>query len=202
MLSAKANAQKYFEKYNKQKRTFEALSEFIISTKADLDHLDTINVSLDIAMNEEDLHQLRQELIDSGYMKRKIVKGKKPKKIVGKPLRFVSNDGFEIYVGKNNYQNDELTFKEATGNDWWFHAKGMAGSHVIVKANNQELPDTTFVEAASLAAFYSKGKINDKVEIDYTQKKNIKKPTAAKPGFVIYNTYHSMVVSPKSEITK
>jgi len=97
-------------------------------------------------------------------------------------------------VGKNNYQNDELTFKLATGNDWWFHAKKMPGSHVVVKAENQELPDRTFEEAARLAAFYSKGKQQDKVEVDYLQKKNVKKPAGAKPGFVVYYTNYSMVI--------
>ena len=97
-------------------------------------------------------------------------------------------------MGKNNYQNDELTFKLATGNDWWFHAKKMPGSHVVVKAENQELPDRTFEEAARLAAFYSKGKQQDKVEVDYLQKKNVKKPAGAKPGFVVYYTNYSMVI--------
>lgn len=99
-----------------------------------------------------------------------------------------------MYVGKNNYQNDELTFKLATGNDWWFHAKGIPGSHVIVKAEGKELPDRTFEEAARLAAWYSKGREQEKVEIDYLQKKNVKKPNGAKPGFVIYYTNFSMAI--------
>ena len=101
-----------------------------------------------------------------------------------------------MYVGKNNFQNDELTFKFASGNDWWFHAKGIAGSHVIVKTNGEELPDRTFEEAGRLAGFYSKGSAQDKVEIDYTEKKNIKKPNKAKPGFVVYYTNYSLVISP------
>ena len=105
----------------------------------------------------------------------------------------MSSDGYHIYVGKNNYQNDELTFKFATGNDWWFHAKKMAGSHVVVKSNKEELPDRTFEEAARLAAYYSKARQQDKIEIDYLQKKNVKKPNGAKPGFVVYYTNYSMV---------
>ena len=105
-------------------------------------------------------------------------------------------EGYDIYVGKNNYQNDELTFKFATGNDWWFHAKGIPGSHVVVKANNEELPDKTFEEAAALAAFYSKGRDSEKVEIDYLQKKNVKKPSGAAPGFVVYYTNFSLLISP------
>ena len=101
-----------------------------------------------------------------------------------------------MYVGKNNIQNEQLTFKVATGNDWWFHSKTFPGSHVIVKANNTELPDSTFEEAARLAAFYSKGAKQDKVEIDYIQKKHIKKVAGAMPGFVIYHTNYSMVAKP------
>ena len=100
-----------------------------------------------------------------------------------------------MYVGKNNFQNDELTFQLADGGDWWFHAKNIAGSHVIVKASGNELPDKTFEEAARLAAYYSSARGSDKVEIDYTLKKNIKKPSGGKPGFVIYHTNYSMIVS-------
>ena len=101
-----------------------------------------------------------------------------------------------MYVGKNNIQNEELTFKIATGNDWWFHSKTFPGSHVIVKCNNKELPDNTFEQAARLAAFYSKGSNQDKVEIDYIQKKHIKKVAGAMPGFVIYHTNFSMTIAP------
>ena len=113
-----------------------------------------------------------------------------------KPLHFISSDGFDMYVGKNNIQNEELTFKIATGNDWWFHSKTFPGSHVIVKCNNKDLPDNTFEEAARLAAFYSKGSNQDKVEIVYIQKKHIKKVAGAMPGFVIYHTNFSMTIAP------
>ena len=113
-----------------------------------------------------------------------------------KPLHYISSDGFDIYVGKNNFQNDELTFKFATGNDWWFHAKKMAGSHVIVRTKDGELPDRTFEEAGRLAAWYSKGHSAPKVEIDYIQKKHVKKPAGAKPGFVVYYTNYSLMASP------
>ncbi len=101
-----------------------------------------------------------------------------------------------MYVGKNNYQNDELTFKFATGGDWWFHAKGMPGSHVILKAEGKELPDRAFEEAARLAAYYSKAREQNKIEIDYVEKKNVKKPGGAKPGFVVYYTNYSMAIDP------
>ena len=133
-------------------------------------------------------------MMDYGFIKR--TRGKKQTKSKSKPLHYISSDGFHMYVGKNNYQNDELTFKVATGNDWWFHAKGIPGSHVIVKANNKELPDRTFEEAGKLAGYYSKGKNSDKIEIDYLQKKNVKKPNGSAPGFVVYYTNYSLTIKP------
>lgn len=199
-LSPMDNAKKYFEKYNKLKRTFEAQSKLVEETKIDLIHLDSIKTSLDIAMAEDDLAQLKEELMEYGYMKRKFVgknnNGKKIKKITSKPFHYISSDGFHIYVGKNNYQNDELTFKTAVGGDWWFHAKKIPGSHVLVQTGGSEIPDRTYEEAARLAAFYSKGRDTDKVEIDYTEKKNVKKPNGSKPGFVVYYTNYSMIASP------
>ena len=113
-----------------------------------------------------------------------------------KPLHYISSDGYHIYVGKNNYQNEELTFKFATGNDWWFHAKKMAGSHVIVKSNNEELPDPTFKKTGRLARYYSSVRTPPKVEIDYIQKKHVKKPNGSKPGFVVYYTNYSLIIEP------
>jgi predicted ribosome quality control (RQC) complex YloA/Tae2 family protein len=191
-LSPQENAKKYFDKYGKMKRTADALLELTTQVKDEIEHLESILNSLDIAMQEDDLVQIKEELIESNYIKRK-GGGKKPK-ITSKPFHYISSDGFHIYVGKNNYQNDELTFKVANGNDWWFHAKKIAGSHVIVKTDGQELPDRTFEEAARLAAYYSKGREQDKVEIDYVQKKHVKKPAGAKPGFVVYYTNYSMVI--------
>ncbi len=196
-LSAGENAKKYFEKYQKLKRTHEALTTLTAETKAEIDHLSSISTSLDIALQEADLVQIKEELIESGYMKRKGgMKGKqKRERITSKPFHYISSDGYHIYVGKNNYQNEELTFKLATGNDWWFHAKGIPGSHVVVKANGDELPDRVFEEAGRLAAHYSQARGQDKVEIDYTQKKNVKKPNGSKPGFVVYYTNYSLVIN-------
>jgi predicted ribosome quality control (RQC) complex YloA/Tae2 family protein len=192
MLSTGENAKKYFDKYQKLKRTNEALTTLTKETKDEIDHLSSVATSLDIALKEEDLVQIKEELIESGYIKRK--GGAKRERITSKPFHYISSDGYDIYVGKNNYQNDELTFKLATGNDWWFHAKGIPGSHVVVKANNEELPDRTFEEAGRLAAHYSQARGQDKVEIDYLQKKNVKKPNGAKPGFVVYYTNYSLVI--------
>ena len=192
-LSATENAKKYFEKYNKLKRTHEALSELTKEVKEEIDHLESVSAALDIALYEEDLAQIKEELTESGYIRRK--SGSRKQKITSKPYHYISSDGFHMYVGKNNYQNDELTFKFASGNDWWFHAKQMPGSHVIVKLGDaQELPDRTFEEAARLAAYYSRGRGQNKVEIDYVQKKHVKKPGGAKPGFVVYYTNFSMAI--------
>ena len=186
------NAQRYFEKYNKQKRTFEALSHLIDETKNEIDYLESVRTALDIALTEDDLSQIKEELIESGYMRRKYTK--KKVKIKNQPLHYISSDGFHMYVGKNNLQNDELTFHFAAGNDWWFHAKQVPGSHVIVKTNGQTLPDRTFEEAGRLAAYYSSMRNADKIEIDYVEKKYVKKTPGAKPGFVIYYTNYSLVI--------
>lgn len=193
-LSALDNSKKYFEKYGKLKRTTEALENLIIETKSQIDHLESIQNALEIATSSDDLIQIKDELAEYGFIKKN--RSAKKEKSKSKPFHYRSSLGYDIYVGKNNYQNDELSFKVATGNDWWFHAKGMPGSHVIVKANNEELPDSVFEEAGRLAGFYSKGRENEKIEIDYLQKKNLKKPSGAAPGFVVYYTNYSLVIEP------
>lgn len=198
-LSARENSIRYFERYNKLKRTGEALEKLLIETKDEIDHLESIATALNIALYEEDLAQIKEELVEYGYIRRHtFAKGAKRQQ-KSRPFHYISSDGYDIYVGKNNFQNEELTFKLAAGNDWWFHAKGIPGSHVIVKSNSEELPDQTFEEAARLAAYYSSGRNADKVEIDYIQKKHIKKVSGAKPGFVIYHTNYSMVALPNIE---
>lgn len=194
------NAKKYFEKYNKLKRTHEALSKLTLQVKEEIEHLESIQTALDIALLEEDLVEIKEEMVESGYIRRK-GNGKKAR-ITSKPFHYLSQDGHDIYVGKNNFQNEELTFKFATGNDWWFHAKGVPGSHVIVKAKKgeDELPDSVFEDAGRLAAYYSKNRNSDKVEIDYIQKKHVKKPAGGKPGFVVYYTNYSLVID--SDISK
>ena len=193
-LTPMENSKKYFEKYNKLKRTYEALSELTVETKAEIEHLESIATSLDIALGEDDLVQIKQELTEYGYIRRK--GHEKKQKIKSRPFHYRSSDGFDIYIGKNNYQNEELTFKFANGGDWWFHAKKMPGSHVIVKTNGQELPDRTFEEAAMLAGYYSQGRDAEKLEIDYLQRKNVKKPNGSAPGFVVYYTNYSMTIHP------
>ncbi|HAH18397.1 MAG TPA: hypothetical protein DCL29_05250 [Eubacterium sp.] len=194
--SAIENANKYFDKYNKLKRTKAALDEIIKETKESIDYLENISTYIDLATSEDDLTAIREELITSRYIN-KHVKDKRAK-IKSKPLHYISSDGYDIYVGKNNLQNEEVTFKIANTNDWWFHAKNMPGSHVIVKLknDNKEMPDRVFEEAGAIAAFYSKAKGQSSVEIDYTKRKHLKKVAASKPGFVIYHTNYSLVANP------
>lgn len=194
-MTPQENAKKYFDKYSKLKRTKEALDTLLQETGDEIKHLESIAASLDIASSEEDLVQIKEEMMEYGYVKRKNTGGKKVK-VTSRSYHYISSDGYDIYVGKNNFQNDELSFKFASGNDWWFHAKGQPGSHVIVKSKNEELPDRTFEEAGKLAAYYSKGRQAPKVEIDYTQKKNLRKPTGGKPGFVVYYTNYSLLIEP------
>lgn len=196
-LTVQENAVKYFDRYNKLKRTFEALTELIEETKKEIEHLESISTALDIALYEDDLVEIKEELMNFGYVRRKNTgKNQKKQKITSKPMHYISSDGFHIYVGKNNLQNEEVTFKYADGGDWWFHAKGVPGSHVIVKTEGKELPDRTFEEAGKLAAYYSKNRGAQKVEIDYIQRKHVKKGAGGIPGFVLYHTNYSLLIEP------
>lgn len=197
-LSAQDNAKKYFERYNKLKRTHDALSNLLLETEEEIAHLESISTSIDLAFSVNDLTEIRQELVQYGYIKKHagIQKGNKKVKILSKPYHYISSDGFDIYVGKNNYQNEELTFHFAEGKDIWMHAKKIPGSHVIIRTNGKEIPDRTYEEAGQLAAYYSKGRDSEKVEVDYIEKKHVKKPAGGKPGFVIYHTNYSLMASP------
>ena len=195
-MSVMDNANRYYNKYNKLKRTVEASKTLIKETEDAISHLESIMTAISIAEDENDLLPIRAELYEYGFTKKRPGEKKgAPKK--SKPLHFVTEDGYEIYVGKNNYQNEEVTFKIATGNDWWFHSKTIPGSHVIVRSNNRELPDHIFEIAAELAGYYSNGRDQDKIDIDYIQKKHIKKVAGAAPGYVIYHTNYSMTVRPQ-----
>lgn len=191
------NAKKYFAKYNKLKRTWEALTEQVEQTQKELEHLQSIQTALNLSLEENDLADIKRELMEYGYIKFKNEGKKKGKLPKSKPLHYISSDGYHIYVGKNNYQNEELTFQLANGGDLWFHAKQTAGSHVIVKTEGkEELPDRTYEEAARLAAYYSSARTGSKVEIDYTRRSNLKKTPGVAPGFVIYHTNYSMTIEP------
>ena len=195
-LSISDNAKKYFDRYVREKRTFEAVSEQLQETKKEAEELESIALSLSIAETEEDLSEIREELFLGGFVRRQSPskKDRKPKK--SEPYHYVSRDGFHIYVGKNNLQNEALTFHFASGNDYFFHAKKTPGSHVILKTEGREVPDGTFEDAAALAAYYSTARENGLVEVDYVLKKEVKKVPGQKPGFVIYDTNYSMMAAP------
>ena len=196
-LTAVENANRYFNKYNKLKRTYEASLQLVEESKQMLEQLLTLQHSMEMASSEADLAEIREEMVLAGLMKAKPAKRNGVKKEASQPLHYISSDGFHMYVGKNNLQNDRLTFKFANAKDLWFHAKQMPGSHVIVKLEGAEdVPDATYEEAARLAAYYSSGKTSPKVEIDYTRRGNLKKPPQANPGYVIYHTNYSMVALP------
>lgn len=195
------NAKRYFDRYTKLKRTREALETLMKDVKAEIDQLENIREALNLSVTEGDLAQIRAEMEESGFVRRHAEKGKGgrkgPSRIPeAKPLHFRSSDGYDIYVGKNNLQNEELTFHVAKPTDIWFHANDIAGSHVILKTEGipfEQVPDRAFEEAASLAAYYSKGREAGRVEVDYLERKNVRKPSGARPGFVIYHTNYSIL---------
>ena len=191
------NAQKYFAKYNKAKRTLAALEIQEKQNNEELAYLESVLNALENAKEDADLSEIRTELAESGFIRRKAQKKGQPKPKRAKPLRYISSDGYEILVGKSNLQNDELTLRTAEPTDLWMHTKDIPGSHVIIRTNGQsELPEATMEEAANLAAFYSKAKNSSMVPVDYTQRKNIKKPNGAKPGMVIYLTNKTIYITP------
>lgn len=198
-LTPSENAQKYFKAYNKAKRTYEALQSQIASNDDELAYLDGVLTSVGNCTNEQDIKEIRNELREGGYLKK--VKNSNNKKNIkkSKPLHYISSDGFDIYVGKNNVQNDELTLKFARSRDIWMHTKVIPGSHVIVVTNGEIVPNSTLNEAANLAAYYSKARESSLVPVDYTEKRNVKKPNGAKPGLVIYETNQTAYVTPSED---
>lgn len=197
-LSPSQNAQRYYKRYNKAKTAEIEAAKQIKAAKTSLDYLESTLVSLENAENEADLNAIRAELINEGYLNRKI-NPKRQKQSAPKPMHFISSDGFDIYVGKNNTQNDYLTLKLANSSDIWFHTKNIHGSHTVIKLGiDKNIPERTMKEAAALAAYYSKARNSSQVPVDYTQIKNVKKPNGAKPGMVIYDRYNTVYVTPKT----
>ena len=200
--TAQENAVKYFNKYQKLKRTAKALEEQIRENREHLYRLDLIKNNLCFCENEADVREIRDELEEAGFIRKNTVRAGKIRKEEKRsaPMHFVSSDGLDIFAGRNNLQNEELDFKIAGPDDWWFHAKKIPGSHVIVKTGKAELPDRTCLEAASLAAFFSKaGREDDRslVEVDYVRRKELKKVPGAPKGYVIYHTNYSILVKPE-----
>lgn len=189
------NIQIYFKKYNKLKKSEEMAKIQIETTENELNYLQSVLTNINNAESYEEIEDIRRELLETGYIRFK--KNDKQKVKATKPLHFVSSDGIDIYVGKNNFQNDYLTLKFADKHDIWMHTKNIPGSHVIIKKYG-EIPEKTLLEAANLAAFYSKAKESSKVPVDYTEVKNVRKPSGSKPGMVIYYTNKTIFVTPEN----
>lgn len=195
-LSPADNAQRYYKLYNKAKTAKEVLTKQIAIWENELVYLESVRTFLAKAETEEDLVEIRDELYRSGYAA-KLRGYKPPKQIKARPMRFRTSGGYELLVGRNNMQNDHLTFKMAEKHDIWFHTKDIPGSHVIMVTGGEEPSERDYTEAAGIAAYYSKATA-DLVAVDYTAVKNIKKPQGAKPGFVIYKTNYTAFVRPIS----
>lgn len=199
--SPSENAQKYYNKYNKAKRTLAALEIQKKQNEEELLYLESVLNALENAKDDADLREIRAELAETGFIKkRNTVKKGQQKAKKSKAMHYISSQGYDIYIGKSNIQNDELTMHFADSNDLWFHTKNIPGSHVILQTKGTgEAPDETLLEAAHLAAYYSKSKHGSNVPVDYTLRKNIKKPNGSKPGFVIYEQNKTIYITPEEE---
>ncbi|HIY58143.1 MAG TPA: fibronectin-binding protein EfbA [Candidatus Tetragenococcus pullicola] len=197
-LTPSQNAQKYFQRYQKLRNAVKLVHTQIRESKEEIDYLESVQDQLELA-DPTDLPTIREELTEQGYLKvQKRQKKKKQKK--SQPARFTSSDQTELLVGKNNLQNDRLTLKTARKTDYWLHAKNIPGSHVIIKSN--EPSETTILEAAELAAYFSKYRFSAQVPVDLVQVKHIHKPNGAKPGYVIYENQTTYYVTPHEETIK
>ncbi len=201
-LTPSKNAQVYFKKYNKAKNACKEIQQQIEETHNEMNYFQNLLHAIENVTALEDIEEIKIEMIEEGYLRKRKRKSPNKRNIASKPLSFISSDGFKIFVGKNNKQNDKLTLKMASKKDLWFHTKNIPGSHVIILCNNQYVPENTILEAAHLAAFYSKGKMSSNVPVDYTQVKNVKKPNGAKPGMVIYENNKTLYVTPSAQIVQ
>lgn len=201
-MSPSDNAQKFFKRYNKLKTAQIKVKEQLVHANNEINYLEQVLVNIEHSPDQQNIEDIKEELVLSGYIKNK-QKHQKKKRSKSTPYHYLSSDGFEILVGKNNLQNDELTLKQASKSDLWFHTKIIPGSHVIIRCYGKEASETAIKEAAMIAAYHSKAKDSSQVPVDYTEIRNIKKPNGAKPGMVIYSTNHTVYVTPiESEVNK
>ena len=201
MKTPQQNAAALYKEYNKLKGAREHLSVLIEQGQQQLDYLNSVLDELQRAESEKDLSDLRRELAETGYLRK--AKGAKPER--GKaqaPLRFVTDDGLDVLVGRSNVQNDELTTKIARRTDYWLHTQGIHGSHVILRCEGQEPPLRSLEQAAVLAAYHSQGRGSGKVPVDYCMLRFVRKPSGSLPGKVIYTDYHTMMVESDEELVK
>ncbi|WP_188205751.1 Rqc2 family fibronectin-binding protein [Alkalibacillus aidingensis] len=195
--SPSENAQHYFKQYHKLKKSKEVVLVEIEKAKREIEYLERLIQQLEQA-REDDIEDIREELQEEGYLKQKQTKNKKKKKKQLSPDRYRASDGTEIYVGRNNKQNEFVTNRLANKNDIWLHTKDIPGSHVIIRSHDPN--ETTILEAAQIAAYYSKAKLSSSVPVDYTYVKHVKKPNGAKPGYVIYDNQHTIYVTPDEKL--
>ena len=199
-LSPSANAQRYYKKYNKAKAAYDMADGQIAEITEELEYLEGQLNNLENCTEENELAEIREELIREGYVRPEKGRKRPPKIAQTKPLHYLSSDGTDIFVGKNNVQNDYLTLRFADGDDIWMHTKKIPGSHVIIKSAAPS--ETTLREAALLAAWHSKARTSAQVPVDYTPRKYVKKPSGSKPGFVIYTTNRTLYATPDEGTVK
>ncbi len=194
-LNAAQNAQKYFKEYKKAYTAEQKLTELIADGEQEIAYLESVFDALSRAECESDISEIRAELSDGGYIRRSPQQKKQQKNRSLPPYHYVSSDGYDIYVGRNNRQNDQLTLKTAARSDIWLHTKGIHGAHVIIDARGGEVPENTVLEAAQIAAYHSKGRQSSAVPVDYVRAAKVKKPVGARPGMVIYDGYNTVYVT-------
>lgn len=202
LLTPQQNAAKYYKEYNKAKTAQAMLTIQIEKGKKELDYLNSVLESISLAEGEKDLQEIRQELTDTGYLRRPSKAKGRDKRVTSKPMEFRSTAGLRISVGKNNTQNDLLTCKLASKQDIWFHTQKIHGSHVILWTEGSQPDLQSLQEAACLAAWFSQGRESSKVAVDYTPVKFVKKPGGARPGMVVYTTYETAYVTPNEDLIK
>ena len=191
------NAQRYYKKYSKLKNRENLLNQQIPETKDEIKYLEEVLLSIENAIDTLDLEDIRMELISEGYIRGRV--NKKKTKAVSKPHHYLSSEGYDIYVGRNNRQNDQLTMKFANKDDIWLHVQNMPGSHVVIRNSKNHISKKVLEEASNLAAYYSSAKNSSNVAVDYTEKKNVRKPSQAKPGMVIYENFNTIFVTPNKD---
>ena len=199
ILSPQQNAAKFYKDYSRMKNAEKELTRQIAIGQEELTYLKSVLEELNRAGSEQELEEIRQELQSGGYLRAESGK-KRMKQAKSAPMRFESTDGFPIYVGRNNRQNDELTFKMARKDDIWLHAQKVHGSHVIIACAGRPVPDDTVTQAAQLAAYYAESIGGQNIPVDVTPVKQVKKTPAGKPGMVIYHTYRTVIVNPYGDI--
>lgn len=202
LLTPQQNAARYYKEYNKAKNAEGALTLQIEKGENDLSYLDSVLENLSLAEGERDLQEIRQELTDTGYLRRPSKSAKREKRVAGKPMEFRTDAGLRVSVGKNNSQNDQLTTKLASKGDWWLHTQKIHGSHVILWTGGEEPDEVSMAQAASLAAWFSQGRAAGKIPVDYTPVKFVKKPAGARPGMVVYTTYRTLMAQPDEALAK